>query len=108
MAKKQRPWSIKDGQMDFEGNVIRVCDVCGRINTSPGRHPRCEQKIPRAAELAKRWAMRAMQKEVATKKPQQPPRSLSVLCRIAGVKIDAIAGAIYEQSKKSTQVRGGK
>lgn len=101
--KRMKAWSIKNGQLDFDGNVINICDVCGRTIAKPGRHPKCAAKIPRAAKLIRKWALAAMQREVATKKPQSPPKTLVVLARLAGVKIDCEIA----QMKQAVEVISG-
>jgi len=83
-----KAWSVCNGQKTFAGETVFVCDVCGRRVAKQGRHPRCVQRLANAASIIKSWSMRAMQKEVATKKRQNPPKSLLVLSRIAGVPIE--------------------
>lgn len=92
MAKRATAFSFIDGQRTVDGKIIRVCDICGRVIATAGRHPACVAKIPVAEDRVRRWALKAMQKEVATKKLQEPPRLLQVLARIAGVNIEQICG----------------
>lgn len=101
MPRREKAFSICSGQQDlFGAPPIHICDICGKKNSNAGRHKRCENKIPRAEKLVRRWCEKAVQKEVATKKKQEPPLSLKVLARHAGISIYNVYEVMWEGREK--------
>lgn len=97
----RKAFKVLDGSRSlFDDSITHICDACGLKIAKPGRHPACDRKVANCKNLVKDWAMRAMQREVATGKRQTPPLSLQALARAAGVNIDTIAAEAICRARK--------